>query len=141
MDVPNGICDQLLVQHPNPAARKAAIQAIIQEANSRNNLVFFKKDAEGQKGAYTDDFVSGATNKLANPATPFALLAVKDYLDKTKTRSIQVAQNLDRLITTQFGQAHANVETKWNAYLAQVDTQEAVSLTSLQQLQATAVAA
>jgi hypothetical protein len=45
---------------------------------------------------------------------------------------------LDKLITAQFGQAQAKVETTWRAYLAQVNKQEAASLASLKKLQAAA---
>jgi hypothetical protein len=138
MEGPGGICDQL--DKLSLTAQQAKIGPIIQEVNSKNNLVFLREDAEFQKGQYTQDFLANNPTKLANPVTPFALLAVKDYLDKTRSRSIQVAKKLDALITTHFGAEHANVEKKWKAYLAQVRKQEAVSRAFLEQLQKDAVA-
>jgi thiamine kinase-like enzyme len=130
LDQPGGACEQILADH----TKASKLESIITAVNSGDNLAFLIKQVETQKTVYTQAFLAKDRTQLSNPAFPFAFLGVKNYLDQTRRRSLQVAQSLDKLITKEFGN-HAGVLAAWNSYLQQVDAQASQSISSFQAIQ------
>ncbi|KAJ6526657.1 hypothetical protein B0H19DRAFT_1084250 [Mycena capillaripes] len=125
-----GVCDRIdgMYKAGMGTQAEAAYTAVLGILNSHANLVFADAPMEDQKtlvAAYAKNpkenlnFAQGKDTTVTD-LTAKRLQAANDYLSKTKTRSVAVAQALDKAILSNFPNIKVTlkVETEWNKVLS-----------------------